>query len=166
MRQLIMDNSGAVTRRWGQGGQYASNSKSTTRLRSSGTVKSAPPSHLPDLNRGHGGVRVGVCVGVGMLVDVEVGVLLSVGVGVLVSVRVGVLVLVGVDVLVCVGLPVAVGVLVGVGVETISEVRKRMATSSLSPAPKSYHEPLLPEQLIYVRCVSCGPSLSAEMGHS
>jgi hypothetical protein len=60
--------------------------------------------------------RVGVDVGVGVLVGVGVGVLVGVGVGVLVGVGVGVLVGVGVGVLVGVGVGVLVGVGVGVGV--------------------------------------------------
>lgn len=69
IRQLAIGNSAAVTRTLPpQDGQYALNSKSTTRLRSPGTVKSAAPCHLPILNWGHTigvGVTVGVGVGVG-----------------------------------------------------------------------------------------------------
>ncbi len=67
------------------------------------------------------GVLVGVGVAVGVLVGVGVGVLVGVGVGVLVGVGVGVLVgvAVGVGVLVAVAVGVDVGVGVGVGRRTL-----------------------------------------------
>lgn len=92
-------------------------------------------------------VGVGVLVGVAVLVGVGVGgvpVGVEVGVGVCVGVAVGVL----------------VGVGVGVGEPVVLEVRRRMATSF----DDSLHEPGAPEELMYVRPVSCGPYLSRGRG--
>ena len=104
------------------------------------------------------GVLVGVFVGFG------VGVMVGVGVGCRMTMgkntgAAGIRVCVGVAV--CVGVPKGVCVDVGVGETVVSEVRKRIATSS-PYAASSYHT--LPSKLVYVRPVSYGPIASIGMG--